>query len=484
MLLKKKFLLTNLLKYCLLKKIYVAHVNIWIELQVINMDRLASLGSGFSKEILDKFDGIAYISDVDTYDFIYINKHFRELLNIKDDSYFNKKCYEVLQKQSAPCDFCINNKLCVDQGSTFQIQKQILNFPFESQVSLIEWQGRKFRIEFGINFEEYQQQIAVLRDKISTEQLLVKCADTLCRSDDIDNALKIILENVVEFFEADRAYLYEYNHKNAKLKCTHSFVRPFVSEFKEILSETNEKCLQLWLKSFADKSKVFLQNVQTDLTNMPELKKAFDEKNIKNMLLISIYNNNEFMGLVGVDNPRFNLEFQQILSSISMFITTHLQQSKLINRLNYLSNIDELTGSYNRNKYLELLETIKLRKENVGVLYVDLNGLKKINDIQGHEKGDEFICNACNFLQQHFGENVYRIGGDEFVVLLRSIPKKAFEDFLKRFVAKLNAQKDKYDMSYGENYCEKGEIDECIKDADEKMFRRKRIYYQTNEKYR
>lgn len=355
------------------------------------MDRLASLGSGFSREILDKFDGIAYISDVDTYDFIYINKHFRELLNITDDSYFNKKCYEVLQKQSAPCDFCINNKLCADQGSTFQLQKQILDFPFESQVSLIEWQGRKFRIEFGINFEEYQQKIEALRDKISTEQLLVKCADTLCRSDDIDNAFKIILENVVKFFEADRAYLYEYNHKNSRLKCTHSFVRPFVSEFKEILSEANEKCLQLWLKGFSDKSKTYLQNVQTDFTDLPLLKKAFEDKNIQNMLLTPIYSDKEFMGLVGVDNPRFNLEFQQILSSISMFIITHLQQRRLINRLNYLSNIDELTGSYNRNKYLELLEAIKLKKENVGVLYVDLNGLKKINDIQGHEKGDEFI---------------------------------------------------------------------------------------------
>lgn len=447
------------------------------------MDRLESLGSGFSKEILDKFEGIAYISDVDTYDFIYINKHFRELLNIKDDSYLNKKCYEVLHKKDAPCEFCINSQLRSD-GSTMQLQKQILDHPFEAQVSLIEWEDKKFRIEFGIDFGEYHEKIEDLHDKISTEQLLVKCAETLCHSDDIDNAFKIILKNIVEFFESDRAYLYEYSKKTTKFKCTHFFVRPFVSEFKEILSEANEKCLQLWLKVFSDKSKVYLQNIQTDFTDLPLLKKAFEEKNIQTMLLVPIYYDKEFMGLVGVDNPRFNLEFQNILSSISMFIITHLQQRRLINRLNYLSNIDELTGCYNRNKYLELLEAIKLNKENVGVLYVDLNGLKKINDIQGHEKGDEFIINACNFLQQHFGENVYRIGGDEFVVLLRAIPKNAFEDFLKRFINNLNVQQGRYDMSYGEHYCEKGAIDECIKHADEKMFRRKRIYYQSNEKYR
>lgn len=449
------------------------------------MDKLASLGSEFSKIILDKFDGIAYIVDIDTYDFVYINKHFRELLNITDDSYFEKKCYQVLQGLSEPCDFCINSQLKAHQANAWQIHKQILERPFEAQVSLIEWQGKSYRIEYGVDFYEYQHNMEELQNIISTEELLVKCADTLCRLDDIENAFKVILESVVEFFEADRSYLYEYSKKTTKLQCTHFFVRPFVSSFKEILSETDEEILQLWLKSFADKSKVYLQNVQMDLTHVPELQKAFEEKNIQNMLIMPFYNNKEFVGLIGVDNPRYNIENLQILSSISMFILTHLQQRRLIARLDYLSNIDELTGSFNRNKYLELLEAIKINKENVGVLYVDLNGLKKINDLLGHEKGDEFIVNACNFLQHHFGKNVYRIGGDEFVVLLRGVPQKAFDELYTKFVNKLNAQPGHhYDMSYGEQYCENGAIDECIKHADEMMFRRKRIYYQTNEKYR
>jgi diguanylate cyclase (GGDEF)-like protein len=449
------------------------------------MDKLASLGNEFSKIILDKFDGIAYIVDIDTYDFVYINKHFRELLNITDDSYLEKKCYQVLQGLSEPCDFCINSQLKAHQAHGWQIHKQILERPFEAQVSLIEWQGKNYRIEYGVDFNEYQHNMEELQNKISTEELLINCADTLCRLDDIENAFKIILENVVEFFEADRSYLYEYSKKTTKLQCTLFFVRPFVSSFKEILSETDEKILQLWLKSFSDKSKVYLQNVQIDLLHVPELQKAFEEKNIQNMLIIPFYNNKEFAGLIGVDNPRYNIENLQILSSISLFILTHLQQRRLLTRLNYLSNIDELTGSYNRNKYLELLETIKTNKENVGVLYVDLNGLKKINDLQGHEKGDEFIVNACNFLQQFFGKNVYRIGGDEFVVLLRGVPQKAFDELYTKFVNKLNAQQGHhYDMSYGEQYCENGTIEESIKHADEMMFQRKRVYYQTNEKYR
>lgn len=449
------------------------------------MDKLASLGNEFSKIILDKFEGIAYIVDIDTYDFVYINEHFRKLLNITDDSYLEKKCYQVLQGLEEPCDFCINSQLKAHQANALQIHKQILDRPFKAQVSLIEWRGKNYRIEFGVDFEEYQQNIENLQNRISTEQLLINCADTLCRFDDIKNAFKVILESVVEFFEGDRAYLYKYDKKTEKLTCTHFFVRPFVSSFREILSEINDDMLELWLKIFSDKSKVYLQNIQTDLAGLPKLQTAFQEKNIQNMMIKPIYNDTEFLGIMGVDNPRYNIENIQILSSIAVFIITHLQQHNLIERLDYLSNIDELTGSFNRNKYLELLESIKISKENAGVLYVDLNGLKKINDQQGHEKGDEFIKNACSFLQQCFSNNVYRIGGDEFVVLLRNVPKKAFEELFKRFTDNLNAQQGKhYDMSYGEHYCENGAIDECIKHADEKMFRCKRIYYQTNEKYR
>lgn len=75
------------------------------------MCKLERFGSGFSKVLMDKFNGIAYLADVDTYELIYINKFFRNLLNISESSYLTKKCYEVLQGQSSPCDFCINHML-------------------------------------------------------------------------------------------------------------------------------------------------------------------------------------------------------------------------------------------------------------------------------------------------------------------------------------------------------------------------------------
>jgi len=54
-----------------------------------------------------------------------------------------------------------------------------------------------------------------------------------------------------------------------------------------------------------------------------------------------------------------------------------------------------------------------------GVIGCDVNGLKKINDTLGHKAGDEYICAACKMLCEYFKHSpVFRIGGDEFVVIL------------------------------------------------------------------
>ena len=267
------------------------------------MCKLERFGSGFSKVLMDKFNGIAYLADVDTYELIYINKFFRNLLNISESSYLTRKCYEVLQGQSSPCDFCINHMLKKDAVYQWNTHNYVLNRQFESQASIVEWHGRRFRLEYGMDFSEYQNNMTELENKVSTEQLLVKCAGTLCKHDDIDLAINKILENVVDFFEADRSYLFEYDKETNVLKGSYFFVRPFVKAFKDILSEASGVLLQEWLNMFTEESVVYHKDVDVDFAGMPELAEAFKERNIREMLLMPIYDGGELIGLIGVDNP-------------------------------------------------------------------------------------------------------------------------------------------------------------------------------------
>ena len=102
--------------------------------------------------------------------------------------------------------------------------------------------------------------------------------------------------------------------------------------------------------------------------------------------------------------------------------TDHNHQMEMANQKAYR---DGLTGVKNKLAYLEALADIETSLENgslkeYGVAVFDLNGLKIINDTLGHEAGDEYIKTGCMLICKQFKHSpVFRIGGDEFVAILK-----------------------------------------------------------------
>ncbi len=89
---------------------------------------------------------------------------------------------------------------------------------------------------------------------------------------------------------------------------------------------------------------------------------------------------------------------------------TNKQMEETQERLEFFSYHDVLTGLFNRHKYIEMLSLyVQNKLSKVGVVFIDLNGLKIINDTHSHEEGDAYICAAANILTQIFGNNVYRM---------------------------------------------------------------------------
>lgn len=89
-----------------------------------------------------------------------------------------------------------------------------------------------------------------------------------------------------------------------------------------------------------------------------------------------------------------------------------------------LSNIDPLTGLYNRSAFLNQLKTLTLSPANsFALLFIDLDGFKKINDVNGHKIGDEILRNTATRINTFTEDSsfVCRWGGDEFLIAFESI---------------------------------------------------------------
>ena len=154
-----------------------------------------------------------------------------------------------------------------------------------------------------------------------------------------------------------------------------------------------------------------------------------------------------------------------------------------------IAHIDSLTGVKNKNAYSE--EIAKLDKKIAAgaaefcIVMIDVNYLKRVNDTYGHERGNEYLVNACRLACGVFGkEHVYRVGGDEFVVLIEGDKVSLCKYFVAQFGVEMNhklsnemlALWEKVSAAIGVAYYEAGKdktAEEVFKRADKEMYANK-----------
>ncbi|MBQ8518474.1 MAG: diguanylate cyclase [Agathobacter sp.] len=144
-------------------------------------------------------------------------------------------------------------------------------------------------------------------------------------------------------------------------------------------------------------------------------------------------------------NIRSNDEVGTLAQSLS---ETARQLKVKISYINNLAYSDKLTGVKNSTAYLQevafLKNDIMQKKAEFSVFVIDANGLKYINDNFGHEIGNELIIKVTQMIAEVFGEeNLYRIGGDEFAVILHDITEEECENYCKSFDEVVEHQKGK-----------------------------------------
>ena len=183
-------------------------------------------------------------------------------------------------------------------------------------------------------------------------------------------------------------------------------------------------------------------------------------------------------------------EIGKLADSIRM-IATELQE--YISYIRTQAYTDAMTGVRNKTAYLDLIKLLdkKIQEDmaEFAVAVFDVNGLKRMNDEFGHEQGDMLITDAASAIKKVFGEEqVYRIGGDEFIVVAESMTEQEMGEALSHYdeiVKIFNERNEKYDeplsMSKGAGFYVRGkdrEYNEVFKRADEAMYQDKARHYQ------
>lgn len=179
--------------------------------------------------------------------------------------------------------------------------------------------------------------------------------------------------------------------------------------------------------------------------------------------------------------------FEDNWSMAQLALTDITARKKAESYLEYLGKHDVLTQTFNRSFFTSEVNRIERNKlRPVSCIFIDMNGLKKINDTQGHDVGDGVLRRLGNILTQLIQNTLYsasRIGGDEFVVLLPGADETTLQgciDALSELIHIDNQfySTQKVNFAIGSATSQENErIEDMLKRADQSMYLDKTAYY-------
>lgn len=211
-------------------------------------------------------------------------------------------------------------------------------------------------------------------------------------------------------------------------------------------------------------------------------------------IVVPIYFRNNCLGYLvtcGSSMPYKNTEFYNWVTYISSALENIRKQEelkRLVNKLSSVWMLDSLTQVYNRAGFFyfadDVIEECKRKDIPIGILFVDINKLKRVNDGYGHQEGDFYIKSVAGYMEDLKSKEqlLMRYGGDEFVVLGKLIKGNEFDSLTEKLNLKLEECRKQNGKPYGMSVSmgfqsvvitDDFKIDRCMEQADMEMYKMK-----------
>lgn len=257
-------------------------------------------------------------------------------------------------------------------------------------------------------------------------------------------------------------------------------------EDDEIITEVTSKALNvnknlsvpitegLAEKTYYHKKRLLVNDIQKNKDAKPV------NSDFKSAISIPIKDFGVFQ-VVSTEKNAFNKKDLELAEILISHMATALEQVKYRKEIEYKSFHDELTDTYNRRFFEEEVKRIDTNRQlPITIIMTDLNGLKIINDSQGHESGDKLLKKAAKIIKNSIRKEdvMARFGGDEFSILLPKTSHEKAKIIIERIKNKCDKSIDsKLPISLGIGFATKEKAEEDIKqifkEADNNMYQNK-----------
>ena len=434
--------------------------------------------------LLNTISELVYVSDPETYELLFVNQTGCQTLHL--ENYKHKKCYEVLQGKTSPCEFCTNDRLCDDNFYTWEFTNPSIGRHFLLKDKIIQWRGKTARMEIAFDITERELQKQELKNMLDVQTLITNCVRMLYAVDDLDQTINAVLTQIGEFLVSDRAYVFEI--KDELMNNTHEWTAPGISPQLEKLQQLDLSLISDWLPFFEKNDCIIIDDVEQLQKTNPAAYATLHAQEITSLIAAPIFLDNKLAGYIGIDN--YDSEkiknSSYLLLSMSIFLSYAIRHRNHVDMLHRLSYHDLLTNALNRNAFMDVLSQFRPGQyASAGIIYIDINGMKEINDFYGHHQGDKILITTVAKVFNLFKpDELFRIGGDEFVIITYDLTET---DFYEKFnlLRNIFCEKTNLPFSIATGSCwvkSPSDLNSLLQQADSAMYTDKKKFYYGKEK--
>ena len=425
--------------------------------------------------ILDQMGEIVYVSDQATYELKYLNQTGIQRFGAPAPG---TKCYAHLCGRTSPCKFCAQ-----DQAASCQKQRQawLRERPDIGNVllshSLIEYEGRPCRLGTVTDVDRYVAELTTVKNDLIAAKMLISCMEQMVSGGDA----KCVMDTVRAYYDADRAYVLRFAADRRTAGVILEVCREDAVSQQELMQDVPMELLKPMLSALQPSNQrtvCVIADVDA-IKDDPARRAVYDwlhPQGIHSLIAVPVYHGSELHGFLCAENLRQNIDAPELMEKIAYMAAGELHRRLLMQELHQKAYYDPLTMCYNRIAYDEALDKLCGTEIPVGVGCLNLNGLRRINDSLGYRYGDKAIYKACSLLKSCFGyKNVYRISGDEYMVLWPNVSYEDFTAACERLQNELRTEKDF--ASFGSAWGIKEKVSGIISEAETSMRTLKNRYY-------
>lgn len=345
-----------------------------------------------------------------------------------------------------------------------------------SGVFVYSRQLKKYKLE-APKEQAAAEQLACTGVDSEGEKVLLQSMFALTGAADFRQSLETVLETLAAYYGGDRAYVFSCDPENG---CIQEFYE-WKKEGMPSLFKDSSLYLQPGnpnVREWADLRQLqYVSDVEAWKEKRRTLYKTLKDLDIPSCFMTELEEGKRLVGCMGVDNPTKNTEHKAILTTMRYFMANELTKRGLQEKQEFLLHHDELTGVLNRNSYKEYCSG--LQEEgliSLGVISIDINGLKDINRVYGNAYGDNVVQFTAGIMQEEFpAARIYRFTGDEFLLISENISQDSFTKRLKRMRERM---RDVTSVSVGSAWTDTDiSLDFLIASAEERRMIAKQEYY-------